>query len=153
VPDPYAPYPQDYIIDQEGIVRYWSAEYDPQKIISVIDELLASGSSGGGDPTVPASISAAAESGPWLGAPSPNPFLDGTTLRFRLPIGSRARVVVYDIAGQRIRALADGTWRPGVHRVVWDGRDEAGRKAAAGVYFIRLETGGEAQTTRAIRLH
>jgi hypothetical protein len=41
VPNPEAPYPQDYIIDQQGIVRYWSDEYDPQEIISVIDGLLA----------------------------------------------------------------------------------------------------------------
>jgi hypothetical protein len=40
VPYPEAPYPQDYIIDQQGIVRYWSDEYDPQEIMSVIDGLL-----------------------------------------------------------------------------------------------------------------
>lgn len=43
VPNPEAPYPQDYIIDQQGIVRYWSDEYDPQEIISIIDGLLATG--------------------------------------------------------------------------------------------------------------
>ncbi|MGB7054850.1 MAG: T9SS type A sorting domain-containing protein [bacterium] len=41
VPNPEAPYPQDYIIDQQGIVRYWSDEYDPQELIRVIDGLLA----------------------------------------------------------------------------------------------------------------
>ncbi|UCD05463.1 MAG: T9SS type A sorting domain-containing protein [candidate division WOR-3 bacterium] len=41
VPYPEAPYPQDYIIDQQGIVRYWSDEYDPQEIMRVIDGLLA----------------------------------------------------------------------------------------------------------------
>ena len=40
VPNPEAPYPQDYIIDQEGKVAFWSEEYDPQEIISVIDRLL-----------------------------------------------------------------------------------------------------------------
>jgi hypothetical protein len=40
VPNPAAPYPQDYIIDQNGIVRYWSDEYDPQRIIGIIDGLL-----------------------------------------------------------------------------------------------------------------
>ncbi len=42
VPSPEAPYPQDYILDQQGIVRYWSDEYDPQKIIKIIDQLLGS---------------------------------------------------------------------------------------------------------------
>ncbi|HIE05951.1 MAG TPA: T9SS type A sorting domain-containing protein [bacterium (Candidatus Stahlbacteria)] len=40
VPNPEAPYPQDYIIDQNGYVRYWSDEYDPQRIIRIIDRLL-----------------------------------------------------------------------------------------------------------------
>ena len=40
VPNPEAPYPQDYIIDQNRIVRYWSDEFDPQEIIKTIDGLL-----------------------------------------------------------------------------------------------------------------
>ena len=43
VPNPTAPYPQDYVIDQEGYVRYWSDRYDPQEVMRVIDRLLASG--------------------------------------------------------------------------------------------------------------
>jgi hypothetical protein len=41
VPNPQAPYPQDYIIDQDGYVRYWSDEYDPHQIIEIIDNLIA----------------------------------------------------------------------------------------------------------------
>jgi hypothetical protein len=40
VPHPEAPYPQDYVIDQEGRVAYWSIEYEPQEIMQVIDRLL-----------------------------------------------------------------------------------------------------------------
>ena len=40
VPNPEAPYPQDYLIDQEGRVAYWSDEYDPQELIRIIDSLL-----------------------------------------------------------------------------------------------------------------
>jgi hypothetical protein len=44
VPHPEAPYPQDYVIDQEGRIAYWSVEYDPQEVIRVIDRLLEQGS-------------------------------------------------------------------------------------------------------------
>lgn len=44
VPHPEAPYPQDYVIDQEGKIAYWSVEYDPQEVIRVIDRLLEQGS-------------------------------------------------------------------------------------------------------------
>jgi len=30
----------------------------------------------------------------------------------------------------------------------WDGRDEGGERAAPGVYFARLESGGEKTTTK-----
>lgn len=43
VPSPEAPYPQDYIIDQQGIVRYWSDEYEAQEVIATIERLLAAG--------------------------------------------------------------------------------------------------------------
>jgi hypothetical protein len=43
VPDPTAPYPQDYIIDQQGRVAYWNDQYDPQAVIATIDRLLGSG--------------------------------------------------------------------------------------------------------------
>ena len=43
VPNPTAPYPQDYIIDQAGVVRYWSDQFDPKEVIATIDRLLATG--------------------------------------------------------------------------------------------------------------
>lgn len=43
VPQPQAPYPQDYIIDQSGVVRYWADRFDPQAVIATIDLLLGTG--------------------------------------------------------------------------------------------------------------
>jgi hypothetical protein len=40
----------------------------------------------------------------------------------------------------------------GVHHVPWNGRDEDGRAVASGVYFYRLEVGGEALTKRMVLL-
>lgn len=48
VPDPTAPYPQDYIIDQQGRVAYWNDQFDPQAVITTIDRLLGSGVEEGG---------------------------------------------------------------------------------------------------------
>jgi hypothetical protein len=49
VPNPQAPYPQDYIIDQQGIVQYWADQFDPQEVIRVIDRLLSSGVEASGE--------------------------------------------------------------------------------------------------------
>jgi len=40
IPNPEAPYPQDYIIDKNGKVRFWEGEYDPKECIKVIEDCL-----------------------------------------------------------------------------------------------------------------
>ncbi|MBM3313890.1 redoxin domain-containing protein, partial [candidate division WOR-3 bacterium] len=35
VPNPTAPYPQDYIIDQQGRVAHWDDQFDPQEVMNV----------------------------------------------------------------------------------------------------------------------
>ncbi|MBD3334588.1 MAG: T9SS type A sorting domain-containing protein [Candidatus Eisenbacteria bacterium] len=131
VPDPEAPYPQDIIIDQNGIVRYWSWEYDPQTLIAVIDGLLET--------------SSADDSGGSLGEtrvefPVPNPFAGSTALRYRLQRPSQVQVRVIDSAGRIVRTLLRAHQSRGRHSVVWDGRDEQHRSAANGVYFFIVST-------------
>lgn len=88
-----------------------------------------------------------------LSAAAPNPFVDGTTLRFDVP-GSGAHVTldVLDAAGRRVATLVDG-WRPGGPQAArWDGRDGTGRGAAPGLYFGRYRTGATTETRRLLRL-
>ncbi|HQU71367.1 MAG TPA: FlgD immunoglobulin-like domain containing protein [Calditrichia bacterium] len=70
----------------------------------------------------------------------PNPFNPGTTIDFRLPQASRARLSVYNIAGQEVRCLVMGPMREGNHSVDWDGRDEQGNLLPSGIYFYELTT-------------
>ena len=44
--------------------------------------------------------------------------------------------MVYNALVQRIRRLATAFLPAGAHRAHWDGRDEAGREAASGVYLV-----------------
>jgi hypothetical protein len=76
-----------------------------------------------------------------LGPVSPNPFADGTVVRFDLPSAAKVRVSVYDVTGQLVRTLHDAEAAAGVHRLEWDGSDSSGRRVARGVYFVRMETG------------
>ncbi len=74
---------------------------------------------------------------------APNPFNPTTRIRFVVPSDGVARVAIWDASGRVVRTLVDGQVRAGVHSVVWNGRDDASRPAASGVYFYRLEwTGG-----------
>lgn len=70
----------------------------------------------------------------------PNPFNASAVLRFDLPSSGRVRLAVYNSLGQSVRILvADQVLPAGTHRVLWDGRDQAGAQAASGVYYARLE--------------
>jgi hypothetical protein len=82
---------------------------------------------------------------PGLAAPMPNPAREKVALSFTLTgVGEmRARIALYDVSGRRIRTLGNGSeWGAGTHTVHWDGRDRAGRRAAAGIYFARLLVSG-----------
>lgn len=79
----------------------------------------------------------------------PNPLKEKAVIRYQAAkAGTPVSVRVYNLAGQMVRELASGTVAAGDHSVAWDGRGTDGRKVAAGVYFIRLNIGGQAATAR-----
>ena len=90
----------------------------------------------------------AAPAGLRLGPARPNPARGGTRVAFELPAAGHARLVLYDVRGRRVRTLVDGARAAGEHVARWDGRDESGAPAAAGVYFLRLETAGGTRGSR-----
>jgi hypothetical protein len=88
-----------------------------------------------------------------LASPRPNPFRVGTVIRYDVPRdGSDVVVTVHDPAGRRVATLADGRQPAGRYFVEWDGLDSTGRAVSAGVYFVRLETGGEVETRKIARI-
>ncbi len=78
---------------------------------------------------------------------SPNPFNPLTSIAFELPCADDVTLSVYDAAGRFVRTLLSGDLGPGAHSVEWDGRDDAGRRLASGVYLYRLSSaeGSEAR--------
>ncbi|NKB65748.1 MAG: hypothetical protein GKR89_01685 [Candidatus Latescibacteria bacterium] len=87
-----------------------------------------------------------------LAANAPNPFNSQTQISFRLGRSGKALLAMYNIAGQRVRRLVDGDLAGGMHKVVWDGRDEKGREVASGVYIYRLEAVGKVLSRRLLLL-
>jgi photosystem II stability/assembly factor-like uncharacterized protein len=73
----------------------------------------------------------------------PNPFNPRTTIRFSTARAGAVKLQVYDLRGRLVRTLVDESRPAGPYSEVWDGRDNRGSGAAAGIYFYRLETGGQ----------
>ena len=83
-----------------------------------------------------------------LSAAAPNPSRSSVALSFRLPRAGRAVLTVVDPQGRRVRGLLDARLEAGKHAVTWDGRDDAGRHVADGLFFARLEFGGRSETRK-----
>jgi hypothetical protein len=82
----------------------------------------------------------------------PNPFNPTTIIGFELNKDSFVSLLVYRIDGTLTRHLLRGNVPAGEHAIVWDGKDDAGRRVASGVYLYRLETGSSSQTKKMILL-
>jgi flagellar hook capping protein FlgD len=82
----------------------------------------------------------------------PNPFSDATDISFELPAAKHVTLRVYSATGRLVRTLVDATVPLGLHRAAWNGRDEAGRVVASGIYFVKLSTGDVESTIRVMRL-
>ena len=80
---------------------------------------------------------------------APNPFRATTELRFDLAAAGPYEIEVFDVTGKRVNVFR-GAGRAGVNLVRWDGRDERGHPAGAGVYHLRLTAGGRAESRRAV---
>ncbi|MFN0151665.1 MAG: FlgD immunoglobulin-like domain containing protein [bacterium] len=85
-----------------------------------------------------------------VGQPAPSPTRGASTIAFELPRDGAVRVDVFDVSGRRVRTLVDDSMRLGPHVAVWDGSTSDGRRAAAGVYFFRVASGGEVATRKAV---
>lgn len=73
-----------------------------------------------------------------LGQNYPNPFNGSTVIPFVLKEAGAVRMTLYNLLGQQVRILADGTMAAGSHRVIWDGKDDGGRDVPAGVYLYNM---------------
>jgi len=76
-------------------------------------------------------------------AAEPNPFIDVTTLRFRLASRGRVRLTLHDVAGREVARLVDEVRDPGAQAEALEGGG-----LASGVYFVRLEAQGRTWTRK-----
>ncbi len=80
----------------------------------------------------------------------PNPFKEQTSMTYQLRSGGNAdvKIVIYTIAGRKIRTLTPdpGTLpHAGINFMLWDGRDETGNQIANGTYLYRVVMSGANQ--------
>jgi len=71
---------------------------------------------------------------------APNPFNPRVELQWSQPTAGTVDLTIYDARGRQVRRLLVGDQQTESGRVVWDGRDDAGRSVSGGIYLARLQT-------------
>jgi len=79
----------------------------------------------------------------------PNPFNGPTSFRYAASVPRDARISIHDITGARVRLLLDGGLY-GSGTLTWDGTTDAGERAPAGIYFLRVDAEGMHQSRRLV---
>ena len=62
------------------------------------------------------------------------------------------RINIFDIQGKIVKILVNDTFITGNHTVTWNGKNNYGEYAAAGMYFYHLTAGNFSQTRKMILL-
>ena len=82
----------------------------------------------------------------------PNPFNPSTKITFGLREAGYLSLRIYNAAGRLVRVLVNEHRDAGRYEITWDGRDGAGRQAASGVYFYKLNAGSFEKTRKMVLL-
>jgi predicted outer membrane repeat protein len=83
---------------------------------------------------------------------SPNPFRQSTSIQLTSLVPGIARITILDMAGREVRSLAAAGTDRGASALTWDGRDRAGQRVPAGVYWVRARQGDREAAVRVMAI-
>ena len=69
----------------------------------------------------------------------PNPFNPMTTISYSLPEESNVSIRIFDILGRTVWSNKTFHVNPGIHNIIWSGKNMAGNTLASGVYFVEMK--------------
>lgn len=79
-----------------------------------------------------------------------NPTSGPVQLRYELARAGQTALTIVDLDGRSVRTVVSNSLPAGTGTVSWDGRNNAGRNVAAGIYFARLSSGSEVRSLRIV---
>jgi hypothetical protein len=85
----------------------------------------------------------------------PNPFNPNTTIRFSLPKETQLKINIYNMLGELVNTIADGTYEAGYHKVTFstEGGSASGGNSSplpSGAYIYRIESPDYVQVKKMI---
>ncbi|MDD4857723.1 MAG: FlgD immunoglobulin-like domain containing protein [Candidatus Krumholzibacteria bacterium] len=81
----------------------------------------------------------------------PNPFNPTTTIEYSIPRDARVTLAIFNVSGALVRRLVDNEpAKAGYNTATWDGRNDAGKAVASGVYICTLRSEGSASSVKLV---
>ena len=71
----------------------------------------------------------------------PNPFNPITNILYDIPEVSDVTLEIYNVMGQRVRTLVDGSHEPGRYQITWNATNDFGQGLSSGMYIYRIQAG------------
>ncbi len=68
----------------------------------------------------------------------PNPFNPSTMISYSMPVNGTVNVTVYDILGNVVMELFNGTAQQGYNSLMWNASNASGAKVSSGMYLYRI---------------
>jgi len=81
---------------------------------------------------------------------SPNPSHGDFVINYAVPRSSQVQLDLFDVQGRVVDRLYRGEVAPGRHSLTYNGMSGRGQRIAAGVYFVKLATGGKSLVRRIV---
>lgn len=76
-----------------------------------------------------------------------------TMISYYLPQFDNIDLSIFNMNGQKICTLFYGTQQPGIHKIIWDGKNDKKNKVATGIYFCKLTTSAYSDKKKMILLY
>jgi len=69
----------------------------------------------------------------------PNPFNPVTNINYDIPEVSDVTLEIYNVMGQRVRTLVQGSHEPGRYQIRWNATNDLGQGLSSGMYIYRIQ--------------
>ena len=71
----------------------------------------------------------------------PNPFNPVTNILYDIPEVTDVKLEIFNVMGQRVRTLAEGSHEAGRYQIVWNATNDYGESLSSGMYIYRIQAG------------
>ena len=82
----------------------------------------------------------------------PNPFNPATTMRFDLPIQTDAKIIIFNMLGQKVKTFYLKGVLAVYHSIKWNASNDQGDTVGAGVYFYQFQSKDFVKTRKMVLL-